>query len=112
MSHYRRIIKGFIHIAQLLNEHLAAEGASKKSQSVSLTEDAMEAFKMLKQACMMAPVLVFADYTKPFLLETDASKDGLGAVLSQKQADGRYHPVTYGSRALIPHKKKYHSTKL
>ena len=43
---------------------------------------------MLKQVCMTAPVLAFADYTKPFLLEMDASKDGLGAVLSQKQADG------------------------
>ena len=34
------------------------------------------------------PILAFADYTKDFLLETDASKEGLGAVLSQKQADG------------------------
>ena len=36
---------------------------------------------------MTAPILAFADYTKPFLLETDLSKDGLGAVLLQKQAD-------------------------
>ena len=47
----------------------------------------------------------------PFLLETDASKDGLGAVLSQKQVDGWYHPATYGSRALTPHERKYHLTK-
>ena len=60
----------------------------------------------------MAPILTFADYTKPFLLETDASRDGLGAVLLQKQADRQYHPVTYGSRALMPHEKNYHSTKL
>ena len=37
---------------------------------------------------MTAPVLAFIDYTKPFLLEMDASMDGLRAVLSQKQADG------------------------
>ena len=61
---------------------------------------------------MMAPVLAFADYTKAFLLETDVSKDGLGAVLSQKQQDGWYHLVAYGSRALTPHMKNYHSTKL
>ena len=61
---------------------------------------------------MTAPVLAFANYTKPFLLETDASKEGLGAVLSQKQMDGWYHLVAYGSRALTPHKKNYHSTKL
>ena len=46
---------------------------------------------------MSAAVLAFADYTKEFLLETDASKEGLGAVLSQKQVDRQYHPVTYGS---------------
>ena len=72
----------------------------------------MKAFKALKQACMTAPLLVFADYTKPSLLETNASKDGLGVVLSQMQADGQYHPIAYGSRALMPHEKNYHSTKL
>ena len=61
---------------------------------------------------MTAPVLAFADYTKPFLLGTDASKEGLGAVLSQMQADGWYHPIAYGSRALMSHEKNYHSTKL
>ena len=49
---------------------------------------------------------------KDFLLETDASKEGLGVVLSQKQGDGHYHPVAYGSWALIAHEKNYHSTKL
>ena len=55
---------------------------------VSLSDDALQVFKALKQACMTAPILAFIDYTKLFLLETDASKEGLGAVLSQKQADG------------------------
>ena len=75
-------------IAQPLNEHLAGEGASRKSEWVSLSEDALGAFQALKQACMSAPILAFADYTKEFLLKTDASKEGLGAVLSQKQEDG------------------------
>ena len=77
-----------------------------------LSEDALRAFNALKQACMSAPILAFANYTKEFLLETNASKEGLGAVLSQKQEDGQYHPVTYGSRALMAHEKNYHSTKL
>ena len=72
----------------------------------------MKAFEALKQVCMTALLLAFADYTKPFLLETNASKEGLGAVLSQKQVDGQYHPIAYGSRALMPHEKNYHSTKL
>ena len=58
------------------------------------------------------PILVFPDFDKPFLLETDASKEGLGAVLSQKQSDGCYHPVTFGSCPLTPSKKNYHSSKL
>ena len=87
VGHYQRFIKGFAHVAQPLNDHLTGEGASRKSEHVSLS-DALKAFEALKQSCMTAPVLAFADYTKPFLLETDASKDGLGAVLSQKQVDG------------------------
>ena len=59
---------------------------------MSLSEEALKAFEMLKQACMNSPVLAFADYTKDFLLETDASKEGLGAVLSQKQEEGMVSP--------------------
>ena len=61
---------------------------------------------------MSSPVLAFADYTKDFLLKMDASKEGLGAMLSQKQVDGQFHPVVHGSWALTAHEKNYHSTKL
>ena len=74
--------------------------------------EALEAFQALKLACMKSPVLAFANYNKDFLLETDASKKGLGAVLSQKQEDGQFHPVAYDSQALTMHEKNYHSTKL
>ena len=79
---------------------------------MSLSEEALEAFEALKQACMNSLVLAFADYTKDFLLETDALKEGLGAVLSQKQEDRQLHPVVYGSQALTTHEKNYHSIKL
>ena len=79
---------------------------------MSLSEEALKAFEALKQTCMSSPVLAFTDYTKDFLLETDTSKEGLGAVLSQKQEDGRFHPVAYSSQALTTHEKNYHSTKL
>ena len=81
VGHYRQFIKGFKWIAQPLNKHLAREGASRKSEQVLLSEDALEAFQALKQACMSTPILAFADYTTDFLLETDASKDGMGVVL-------------------------------
>ena len=63
MGHYRQFIKGFTQIAQPLNEHLAGEGASRKSEQVSLSEEALEVFEALKQACMNSPVLAFTDYT-------------------------------------------------
>ena len=67
---------------------------------------------ILKEKVQSAPILVFPDFDKPFLLETDASKEGLGAVLSQKQSDGWYHPITFGSCSLTLSEKNYHSSKL
>ena len=66
----------------------------------------------LKRKVQSTPVLVFPDFIKPFLLKTDVSNKGLGAVLSQKQSDGQYHPVTFGSCSLNPLEKNYHSSKL
>ena len=60
----------------------------------------------------MVPVLAFADLKRPFLLETDTSKYGLGTVLQQLQEDGKYHPVAYASHALHGSKANYHSSKL
>ena len=48
VGHYRQFIKGFAWIAQPLNEHLGGEGASRKSEWVLLSEDALEAFQALK----------------------------------------------------------------
>ena len=61
---------------------------------------------------MMAPVSVFADFKKPFHLETDASKEGLGAILLQESDDGQYHPVAFAGRELKGGEPKYHSLKL
>ena len=88
------------------------EGTSRKSEQVLFSEDALEVFQALKQACMNSLILAFADYMKDFLLKTDASKEGLGVVLPQKQADRCYHLVAYGSWALTAHERNYHSTKL
>ena len=87
VGNYWQLIKGFAHVAQPLHEHLSREGVSKKSKQVTLTIGTQVAFESLKKACLEAPVFAFADFDKPLLLETDASKLGLGAVISQKQAD-------------------------
>ena len=88
ITHYRQFIKGFAQIAQPLNEHLAGEGASRESELVSLSKDAIEALQALKQACMSSPILAFANYTKDFLLKTDTSKEELGAVLPKNKQMG------------------------
>ena len=48
VGHYWQFIKGFVQIAQPLNEHLAGEGASRKLEWVSLSKEALEAFQVLK----------------------------------------------------------------
>ena len=58
------------------------------------------------------PVLAYPCFGKDFTLETDASVQGLGAVLSQVQEDEKLHPVAYASRALNPSEKNYSVTEL
>ena len=97
IGHYRRFIKGFTKIAAPLYDLTSGENKDKKSESVTLISEALDAFQALKEKCVQAPVLAFPDFQKPFLLETDASGKGLGTVLSQKQDDGRYHPIAFAS---------------
>ena len=79
---------------------------------MQLPLEVREVVWMLKEKILTSPLLAFPDFTKPFLLETDASKDGLGAVLSQKQDDGKFHPVAFSSHSLMPAERNYHSSKL
>ena len=112
VGYFSHFIKNFARIAKPLNDLLGCGNSKLKNHLVSLTAAAEEAFHTLKKKCATAPVLAFTDLEKPFLLETDASKYGLGAVLQQVQEDGRYHPVAYTSRALCGSEANYHSSKL
>ena len=111
VGHYRRFIKGFAKIAAPLYNLTNGDNKDKKSEHVDLSSKAREAFNRLKAACLQAPILSFPDFNKLFLLETDASGRGLGAVLSQKQADGQYHPIAYASRVMNETEQRYHLNK-
>ena len=109
VGHYQRFIKGFTNIAHPLYDML---GKEVKMGLEDLPPEAWEVVDILNRKVQSMPVLVFPDFDKPFLLETDDSKEGLGDVLSQKQSDGCYHSVTFGSHSLTLSEKNYHSSKL
>lgn len=102
-SYYRRFVENFAQIAGPLHK-VAALGHAKKRQSKwSLSKQwdsaCEEAFQTLKEKLTSAPVLAYADFSKPFILEIDASHQGLGAVLAQERG-GQKRPVAYASRSL------------
>ena len=105
-SYYRRFIANFAKVAQPLHQ-LTAKGVP-----FDWTWECETAFQTLKSRLVTPPVLAYPCFTKDFTLETDASIQGLGAVLSQVQEDGKLHPVAFASRALNPSEKNYSVTKL
>ena len=105
-SYYRRFIAGFAKITQPLH-HLTA-----KDVPFQWVPECEAAFTELKSRLATPPVLAYPRFGEEFVLETDASILGLGAVLSQKQLDRRLHPVAYASRALNPSEKNYCVTEL
>jgi hypothetical protein len=93
-GYYRKFVRNFGQISWPLTELL------KKDRVFQWTAQTKAAFRTLQQALVSAPVLAIPDFTKPFVIETDASDGGVGAILSQ---DG--HPISYLSRALGPKKQ-------
>ena len=102
-SYYRRFVPNFAAIATPLH-HL-----TKKDVKFKWSNECEQAFCRLKSLLTEAPILAYPRFggEEHFLLETDASGVGLGAVLSQEQSDGKYHPVAYASRSLQPNEKNY-----
>lgn len=118
-SYYRRFVESFAKMAAPLHRLVAdLTGAKKKGPARSCreawTEECQQSFDILKQRLVSAPLLAYADFSLPFILEVDASYSGLGAVLSQEQ-EGRVRPVAYASRGLRPSERNmsnYSSMKL
>ena len=74
---------------------------------VTLTEEHQKRLDMLIHRLTSPPVMAFPDLTKPFVLHTYASQEGMGAVLYQEQ-DGKLRVLEYASRTLTPSEKNYH----
>lgn len=104
-SYYRRFVDGFAKLAAPLHRRVAelTGNRSRKRAAQNIagpwTEECQQSFEALKAKLTSAPVLAYADFSLPFILEVDASHAGLGAVLSQEQ-EGKVRPIAYASRGL------------
>ena len=117
VSYYRKFIPEYAHKAaplyHLLSNDAKEQGASDGT-NVQLDEECRTSFHVLRQALTTAPILAYPDFwsDKPFILDTDWSKDpgAIGAVLSQEQ-DGEERVICYGARKLTNTEKNYPSNK-
>ena len=102
-GYYRKFIPHYADIAAPLTD------LTKKSASIKVewSQECERAFRQLKTRLCSNPVLQSPDLEKEFILQTDASDCGVGAVLSQRDAAGSDHPVCYFSRKLLPREKRY-----
>ena len=102
-GYYRRFIENYSSIALPLTD------LTKKSavNQVKWTPACSTAFQKLKRVLTCAPVLKSPDFTRQFILQTDASDRGVGAVLSQRDSAGVEHPVGFFSRKLLPREERY-----
>lgn len=103
-GYYRKLIKGYAKIASPISNML------RKTSIIDINnEDYQMAVTDLKSAITNEPVLKLPDFSKPFVLTTDASNIAIGGVLSQK-FDGIEHPIAFSSRTLSPRETKSDTT--
>ena len=102
-GYYRDFVHNFAKVAKPLTE------LTEKNRAFKWSVQCQQAFQKLKDALVTAPVLAYPDFSKEFILTTDASDVGLGAVLSQYH-DGRERVVSYASRHLHKAERNYSAT--
>ncbi|KAL5516762.1 hypothetical protein EMCRGX_G002170 [Ephydatia muelleri] len=103
-SYYRRFVRNFAQVTCPLNA-LTQQGAQWL-----WSEGFNNAFFELKKRLVSSPILALPDFSLDFVLDTDASGDGLGAVLSQV-SNGEERVLAYASRALSRTERKYCATR-
>ena len=94
-------MKDFATIAKPLHR------LTEKTAKFEWTDECQAAFEEIRRRLVTAPILAFPDYTRPFILDTDASDTRIGTVLSQVQEDGRERVIAYASRVLTKPERRY-----
>ena len=102
-GYYRKFLPNYASVATPLTD-LTKKSAPNR---VVWTEQCQQAWQRLKDLLCSAPVLKSPDFSQPFILQTDASERGVGAVLSQVDNMGKDHPVAYYSKKLLPREVRY-----
>lgn len=103
VGYYRRFIENFSHITKPLTSLL-----KKDTKFIWLSEQQL-AFDTLKEKITTAPILQYPDFTKPFILTTDASNYAVSAILSQGEIN-KDLPIAYASRTLNKSEGNYSTT--
>jgi len=104
-GYYRRFVPNFARVAGPF--HML----TRFNVPFVWTDACQKSFNQLKSLLTTPPVLAYPNFNEPFQLHTDASGQGLGAVLEQ-QVDGVSHPVAFASRTLSKHEQRYGITEL
>lgn len=103
LGYYRRFIKDFAKLVKPLTSLL------RKDKEFEITSEISECFQKCKQILIRDPILMYPDFSKDFILTTDASDFAIGAVLSQG-TPGKDRPVAYASRTLNKTEERYSTT--
>ncbi|GFW72910.1 retrovirus-related Pol polyprotein from transposon 412 [Trichonephila clavipes] len=99
-TYYRKFVKGFSNIARPLHK------LTESKQKFQWAKECEDSFLQLKEALTSSPILIYPQPDKPFILDTDASNESVGAVLSQEK-DGQERVVAYWSKCLSKPERNY-----
>ena len=94
-TYYRKFVKGFSQLTSPLID-------LTKKDDFKWDEEAEKAFQKMKEVMSSCPILALPDFSKPFVVECDASSGGVGDILKQGQ-----HPIAFERRNLKPHENIY-----